>query len=35
MHVLLVKCEKIEELKVMKRLGAMFSEEGLCENEVQ
>ena len=25
---------KIEEVKVMKHLGAMFSEEGLCENKL-
>lgn len=29
-----VKGEKIEEVKVMKYLGAMFNEEGTCEDEV-
>ena len=29
-----VKGEKIEEVKVMKYLGAMFNEEGSCEDEV-
>ena len=30
-----VKGEKIEEVKVMKYLGAMFNEEGSCEDEVE
>ena len=30
----MVKGEKIEEVKVMKYLGAMFNEEGSCEDEV-
>ena len=29
-----VKGEKIEEVKVMKYLGAMFNEEGSCEDEI-
>ena len=28
------KGKKIEEVKVMKYLGAMFNEEGSCEDEV-
>ena len=30
-----VKGEKIEEMKVMKYIGAMFNEEGTCEYEVE
>ena len=30
----MVKGEKIDEVKVMKYLGAMFNEEGSCEDEV-
>lgn len=31
----LVKGERIEEVKVMKYLGTMFNEEGSCEVEVR
>ena len=30
-----VKREKIEEVKTMKYLGALFNEEGSCEEEIE
>ena len=34
-RIALVKGEKIEEVTVIKYLGAMFNEEGSCEDEVE